>query len=131
MQRELNKAGPGKVWQVLRPIIGSKKETAIPNVTPDALNDYYVSIGPTTAASVPQPTEPVPIRLPRVTTGGFRPQPTDIETLNHLLLHMKASNSTGADGVSIKMLQQFCWGMGHVLLDVINSSLTTNCVPDS
>ncbi|KAF0294300.1 hypothetical protein FJT64_007999 [Amphibalanus amphitrite] len=27
-QRELDKAGPGSVWRVLRPIIGSKKETA-------------------------------------------------------------------------------------------------------
>ena len=29
LQRELAKAGPGNVWRVLRPIIGSKKEAAV------------------------------------------------------------------------------------------------------
>ena len=60
LQRELVKAGPGNVWRVLRPIIGSKKEAGVPSATPDALNDYYVSIGPATAASVPRPTTPTP-----------------------------------------------------------------------
>lgn len=95
--------GPGKVWQVLRPIIGSKTETAVPNVTPDALNEYYVSIGPTTAASVPEPADPAPIRLPRVTSSGFKPRPIDIETLSQLVMDMKPSNSTGVDGVSVNM----------------------------
>ncbi|KAF0314184.1 hypothetical protein FJT64_015364 [Amphibalanus amphitrite] len=115
MQRELTKAGPSKVWQVLRPIIGCKKEAAVPNATPDALNDYYVGIGLTTAASVPKPAVPVPIRLPRVTTSGFRPQPIDIETLGQLLLNMKPSNSTGIDGVSVNMLQKFFWVNGAAL----------------
>ncbi|KAF0301764.1 RNA-directed DNA polymerase from mobile element jockey [Amphibalanus amphitrite] len=129
IQQELAKAGPSKVWRVLRPIIGNKKEVSVPNATPDALNDYYVNIGPSTAASVPQPATPVPIRLPRVTTSGFRPQPIDIESLGQLLMHMKPSNSTGIDGVSVSMFQKFYWGMGHVLLDILNSSLTTNSVP--
>ena len=27
------------------------------------------------------------------------------------------------------MLQQFCWGVGHVLIEIINSNLTSNSVP--
>ncbi|XP_043197602.1 uncharacterized protein LOC122368051 [Amphibalanus amphitrite] len=129
INRELAKAGPSKVWRVLRPIIGSKKEAAVPSATPDALNDYYVSIGPITAASVPPPTVPVPVRLPRVTTSRFRPQPIDMDTLGLLLLHMKPSTSTGNDGISVSMFRTFFWGMGHVLLDIVNSSLTTSNVP--
>ena len=133
MQRDLTKAGPNKVWRVLRPIIGCRKEVAVPNATPDALNYYYVSTGPATAASVPsqQSRCRLPTRLPRITASEFRPKPIDIETLDQLLPHMRPSNSTGIDGVSVSMLQMFFWGMGHVLLDVINSSLTSNTVTDT
>ena len=128
-QRELDKAGPGSVWRVLRPIIGSKKETAVPSATPDALNDYYVSIGPATAASVPRPAAPVPVRLPRVTTSGFRPQPIDLDTLCLVLWSMKPSRATGLDGISVDMFRRYFWGTGQVLLDMINTSLVTCQVP--
>ncbi|XP_043234147.1 uncharacterized protein LOC122387763 [Amphibalanus amphitrite] len=127
-QRELDKAGPGSVWRVLRPIIGSKKETAVPSATPDALNDYYVSIGPATAASVPRPAATVPVRLPRV-TSGFRPQPIDLDTLCLVLWSMKPSRATGLDGISVDMFRRYFWGTGQILLDMINTSLVTCQVP--
>ena len=129
LQSELAKAGPGGVWRVLRPVIGSKKEAAVPSATPDALNDYYVSIGPATAASVPRPAAPVPVRLPRVTTSSFRPQPIDIDSLCLILFAMKPSTATGIDGISVDMFRRYFWGMGHVLLDIVNTSLETSQVP--
>ena len=131
-QRELAKGGRASLWRALSPVIGKKKTVSEPpNITPDALNDYYVTIGPATAASVPQATAPVHTRLPRVTTGAFRAQPVDFDTLLAVLLSMKPSKSTGNDGVSISMLQKYVFGIGEVLLDVINSSLHTGHVPAS
>ena len=129
LQSQLAKGGPGSVWRVLRPIIGSKKEAMAPSATPDALNNYYVSIGPATAASVPRPTTPVPVRLPRVTTASFKPHPIDIDTLCLILWSMKPSAATGVDGISVDMFRRFFWGIGRVLLDVVNASLTTQQVP--
>ena len=129
LQRELAKAGPGNVWRVMRPIIGSKKEATVPSATPDALNDYYVSIGPATAASVPGPATPVPVRLPRVTSSGFKPTPIDIDTLCLILSSMKPSSATGVDGISVDMFRKFFWGAGHILLDMVNTSITARQVP--
>ena len=131
-QREIDRRGRSGLWRALTPIIG-KKQTASepPNITPDALNNFYVTIGPTTAASVPAPTAPVHIRLPRVTSGSFKVQPIDIDTLLVTLLSMKPSNSTGNDGVSVAMLQKFSQGIVDVLLDIVNASLHTGQVPAS
>ena len=38
---------------------------------------------------------------------------------------MKASPSTGVDGISVAMLQKFFAGFGDILLDVVNSSMHT------
>ena len=97
----------------------------------DALNDYYVSVGPTTAASVPRPDSALPIRLPRVTSGSFKVQAVDIDTLYATLLNMKGSNSAGSDGFSVYMAQRFFSGIGYALLDVVNSCLTTCVIPSS
>ena len=131
INREIAKAKPHNTWRVLRPLIGQKlKQTSAPNITPDALNNYYISIGPTTAASVTRPNSPLPIRLPRVTSSSFRVQAIDMDTLFATLLGMKSSNSTGLDGVSIHMAQMFFEGIGHALLHIVNSCLTTNVVPN-
>ena len=44
---------------------------------------------------------------------------------------MKPSTATGIDGISVDMFRRFFWGMGHVLLDVVNSSLTSRQVPEA
>lgn len=64
-----------------------------------------------------------------MTSGGFKVQPINLDTLHATLLGMKASSSTGIDGVNVAMLQKFFAGFGDVLLDVLNSSLHTGIVP--
>ena len=132
VQRELASAGRNGMWRTLRPIIGHKQQkTSVPNIAPDTLNDYYVSVGPTTAASVPKLDSVLPVRLTRVTSGSFQVHTVDIYTLYATLLSMKSSNSTGTHGLSIYMVQQFFRGIGHVMLNVINSCLTTCVIPSS
>lgn len=64
---QLREAGPARMWTVLRPVIGAGKSAtaAAPACTPEALNAYYVSVGPTTAASVPAPLLRTPVCMYR------------------------------------------------------------------
>ena len=108
---------------MLRLVIGSE-EAATPSET-QALNDFYVSIGPATAASVPRSATPVPVRLSRVTTSIFKPQPIDIGTLCLILAVMKPSTATGIDRIRVDMFRRYIWGMRHILLDIVNTSIIT------
>ena len=132
LQQRLAEAGPRRVYRVLAPIIGSKKATgAVPNVTPDAINDYFVNVGPTTAASVIAPANPPPIRLPRVPSCGFKVSPISSDDLCITLGSMKNSSSVDSTGFSVALFQKFFFGLQYVLRDIINSSLITGLVPDS
>ncbi|XP_043210812.1 uncharacterized protein LOC122375471 [Amphibalanus amphitrite] len=128
---ELARSGRAALWRVLRPVIGRKQQQqcTVPNITPDALNDYYVTVGPSTSASVPAPATPVTTVLPRVLTCSFRVGPVSMDELYSALMSMKPSSSTGLDGISVHMLQRCFTGLSHTLLDVVNSSLSSGCVP--
>ena len=112
------------------PIIGRKQQQCeIPRITPDALNNYYVTVGSSTAASVPVATDSVLTRLTRVSTCAFEVRQININMLYATLASMKPSNATGVDGISVCMLQKFFVSVGFVLLDVVNASLATGAVP--
>ena len=131
VHRRINQSSRSSIWRCLRPIIGGGRSSVItvPGVQPDTLNRYFVGVGPTTAASVPPPSRNVPMLLPRVMTCCFRVCPVTLESLRYTLANMKASKSCGTDGISVDMFQKCFHGIGHVLLDVVNSSLTSASVP--
>ena len=131
LQQQLARGEPSSMWRVLRPVIGSKKDSSIMSITAEALNDYYVSVAPDIAATVPAPTGPVLIRLPRVNAGGLKVQPITMETLWTIVQGMKSSSFEGTDGLSVKMVQNFFLGFGHILHDLVNASLVTGRVPSS
>ena len=128
---QLQDAGPSRMWTVLRPVVGTAKNniTVTPACTPDTLNSYYVGVGPSTVASVPVPATPLSVRIPRVLSCTFRVQAVTYESLYGFINCMKGSSFLGLDGISIDMIKRFFYGMGHVLLDVINCSLETGLVP--
>ena len=80
---------------------------------------------------MPAPTRPIPVRLPRVSTENFKVQPITMETLWAIVQSMKPSSFERLDGLSVKMVQKFFTGIGHILLDTVNSSLITGSVPSS
>ncbi|KAF0296825.1 RNA-directed DNA polymerase from mobile element jockey [Amphibalanus amphitrite] len=132
LQEQLTRAGPGSLWRVLRPIIGSnKKHSTLEGITADALNDFYVSVAPRLAATVLAPSRPVHVRLPRVCTEGLRVQPVTMEALWGIIQGMKPSSFEGPDGLSVKTIQTFFDGFGHIVLDLVNASLETGTVPAS
>ena len=130
LERECRKAGPAKMWRVLKPVIGDNKGTRdVPRVTPNALNVFFSQIGQTTSSGVPGPSQPMSALLPRVHTCGFSVDTVDIDTLMTVIHGMKPSSSTGVQGISVQMFQKFFYGVGPVLLNVINFSLSSGEVP--
>ncbi|XP_043200922.1 uncharacterized protein LOC122369881 [Amphibalanus amphitrite] len=128
---QLREAGPTRMWSVLRPVIGSGKGTAAapPACTPDALNECYVRVGPTTAASVPAPQTAIPSLLPRVMSCVFRLHSVGLDTLYSIVSSMNKSSHTGLEGVSVDMFRRFFHGAGPALVDIVNCSLETGIVP--
>ena len=61
----------------------------------------------------------------------FKVNTVDIDTLRAVVFNMKPSTSTGIHGISVQMLQKLFNGIGHVLLNIVNSSLTKSEVPAS
>ena len=119
------------MWRCLRSVVGGNRSGSYsaPTVHPDDLNRHFVSVGPATAATVPPPSRVVPVLLPRVMTCSFVVRPVTLESLMYTMAGMKASKSCGADGIRVHMYKECFRGIGHVLLDLVNSSLATGAVP--
>ena len=133
IHRRITEAGRGSMWRCLKPVIGGGKSaaSAVPAVNCDALNRHFVSVGPATARTVPVPSRVVPAFLPRVLTCSFKVSPVTLESLMYSLGNLNPSKSSGIDGISVNMYQKCFYGIGHILLDLVNSSLTTGVVPQA
>ena len=131
IHRRITEAGRGSMWRCLRPVIGGGKSRsiAVPAVDCNVMNRHFVSVGPTTASTVKQPTRAVSVRLPRVLTCSFCVNPVTLESLMYTLGSLNSSRSFGKDGVSVYLYQKCFYGMGHILLDLVNSSLRSGNVP--
>ena len=87
---------------MLRPIIGPKKDDkcGTPNCTADAHNAYYVSVGPTTAASVPALQTVLSVIVPRVLSCTFHVGTVNADTLYGTIQNVKLSSFLGLDGIT-------------------------------
>ena len=121
------------MWRCLRSIVGSGRSNAssAPILHPDDLNRHFVSVGPNTAATVPVPNRVVPVLLPRVMTCSFKVGPITLDSLFLTIAGMKSSKSCGIDGISVQMYKKCFYGIGCILLDLVNSSLSTGTVPQA
>ena len=133
IHRRIVESNRSNMWRCLKSVVGGSQSSsvAVPLVHPDVLNHHFVGVGPATAYTVPPPTRTVPALLPRVLTCSFRVQPVSLESLKYTVASMKSSKSCGIDGISVYMYQKCYHGMGHVILDLVNSSLTTGSVPQA
>ena len=69
IHRRIQEEGRGAMWRVIRPVVGiGRADRRLPNVTPDELNRFFVSVGPRVAGEVRDLGEiaDLPCRLPRV-----------------------------------------------------------------
>ena len=130
IRKQISEAGHSGMWRCVRSIIGSKMgASATPNIHPDALNDYFVKVGPMTAAGVPNRCATLPVRLPRVKTCSFKVHPVSLDELFAAMSTMNPTTSCGLVEISARLLRMSFSDTSCPLLDVINSSLVSGTVP--
>ena len=132
IRERLRDGGPSSVWRSVRPVVAGKKDGAVrPDVDVDALNRYFVNIGPRTVAQIDRSGPDLPVRLPRVSTGRFALRTIGLGELRRVLARMKSSTSAGVDGLCIKFIKMCLPSVGSCILRIVNTSLRTGTVPDS
>ena len=130
----VGRQGPASIFRNVRQVIEGRRSTRVaPEATPTELNEYFVGVGPLVAAEVRDRGEPLqlPCRLPRVGACAFSLSSISLQSLRSVLFSMKISSATGSDGVSIRILKLCFDAIGHVLLFILNSFLTTCEFPAS
>ena len=137
----VERQGPASIFRNVRQVIEGRKSAmrVVPEATPDELNEFFVGVrgcfvgGPRVAGDVLARGEPLllPCRLPRVGACAFTLQPISLPGLRSILFSMKNSASSGSDGICIRILKQCFGSIGHVLLYLVNSCLTSCEFPAS
>ena len=127
--------GPATMFRNISQIIEGKKSTqrVVPEATPDELNEYFVGVGPRVAGEVRARGVPLdlPCRLPRVGACAFSLKLMTVDSLRPILFSMKNSGACGADGISIKVIKLCFESIGHVILHILNTCLTSCEFPES
>ena len=133
IHQRIAESNRSNMWRCLRSVVGGSRSSSFsaPDVNPDDLNRHFVGVGPATAITVPPPVRVVPVLLPRVMTCSFRVRPVTLESLMFTIASMKSSKSCGIDGISVHLYKEFFRGIGHILLDIVNSSLASGAVPQA
>ena len=130
--RRVNEQGPTTIFRNIRQIIEGKKfaQRAVPEATPDELNEYFVGVGPRVAREVRDKGEPplLPCRLPRVGACSFTLEPISLDSLHSILFSMKNSGACGSDGICIRILKLCFDAIGHVLLHIIKVKVKVKVV---
>ena len=130
----IREQGRSSVWKSTKDIVGSKRPNVqtLPSASPDALNDFFVGVGPRVAAELDRygPAPSLPTRLPRVGACAFSLHPISLNSLHKVLFSMRNSRARGDDGICIRTLKLAFSAIGHVLLHIINLCVTTNDIPD-
>ena len=132
VRRQIREEGRGSMWKVIRSTVDSgKSDRKLPDVTPDRLSDYFVSVGPRVANEVRAAggRRDVPCRLPRVSACAFQLAPLTLSELRAIVYGMSGSAACGEDGVSILLVRRSFEAIGTVFLHLVNSSVSLSEVP--
>ena len=132
LDRRLRQAGPGAMWRTVQPIVAPKRSaSSTPSADAEALNRYFVEVGPRTARQVDASGPELPVRLPRVATGGFSVSPICPADLRRVVGRMRSSTACGADGLCVRFVKLCMSSLSHVITHIVNTSLLSNHVPRS
>ena len=105
----------------------------LPTASADDMNSFFVNVGPTVTSELEAlgPPPSLPTRLPRVGACSFTLHPISLSALHRIIFSMRNSPARGADGLCIRILKLAFSSIGHVLLFLVNSCITTNDIPSS
>ena len=135
LQNEISERGVNKVWQSIKSVIAGKKDgpNIQPDLSPDDLNSFFVSVGPRIAAelSTQNTYTGLNVRLPRVGACSFKPRAITLGELGHTVFSMRNSAARGTDGICIRMLKACFQTIGDIILHIINISITRSDIPNS
>ena len=104
-----------------------------PQLSPKALNEFFVSVGPRVTAELAGGSGDAggQTRLQRVGAFVFAVSHTTLDTLSGVLGTMRDSPACGSDGVVVRALKAGFPAVGHVILHIINSCITQSDYPPS
>ena len=129
----ITEQGRGSVWRNARDIVGDKKcvSQVPPSVSPDAMNSFFVDVGPRVAAELRSqgPPPELPALLPRVGACALRPDPINLRSLHQIISSMRNSPARGSDGLCIRIFKLAFNSIGHVLLYLVNACILSNDIP--
>ena len=136
IETRIREQGPHTVWRNIRSVVAGKRvgREVAPQLTPQNLNEFFVSVGPRVAAEIASETDGavgLACRLPRVGACGFTVHPIDIVTLGDILFSMRSSPACGSDGVCVRAFKASFPAVGYVILHIINTCLTQTDYPPS
>ena len=128
--RRIIDQGPTSVYRNIRQIIGSNKGTSVtPEVGADALNEYFVGVGPSVAREIAEsgtPAGTLTCRVPRVGACAFTVSTIDYDTLKKTIGGMRNTSACGLDGLCIRVIKLCFEAIGVPLLNIVNTCLA-NC----
>lgn len=134
MERRIREEGLNSIWRAAKSAVGSKTaERKLPGVSPDCMNEYFVSVGPRVADEVRDTgeTPDLPCRLPRVGACALELSPLTLSELRDIVFHMNGSATCGGDGISIQMIRISFDTIGMIFLHLVNSSISLSETPSA
>ena len=141
---ELHKHNMKKMWGTLNNLLGRNRKQKLPEffknkdgikVTDSSaiasyFNDFFTNIGSSLADRIPPPDPNFtsPLKSFNMPSTMFL-APTSSDEVDKLVKKMKASTTTGHDGISSSLLKAVLPEINSTLIHIFNLSLSTGVVP--
>ena len=141
---ELHKHNMKKMWGTLNNLLGRNRKQKLPDffknndgikVTDSSaiasyFNDFFTNIGSSLADRIPPPDPNFtsPLKSFNIPSTMFL-APTSSDEVDKLVKKMKASTTTGHDGISSSLLKAVLPEINSTLIHIFNLSLSTGVVP--
>ena len=138
IQRRVEEAPPSALWRQLRPVIAPKRGApAQPeNLTADDINRYFTTVGEETHQAVfstfqESGRRALAPRLPRVHSDALQLVPITLEELRRIIYKLPHKTSAADGVIDIRLIKIAFPIIGRILLQIINTSIVSETVPDS
>ena len=139
---QLNTKNTKKIWENLRNIVPSKsKNTDINNIKTEegiksnpydianALNEYFSTIGPKLAESIPKGNDNDIMTSDQSIINKFNFSQIDEEYIYNQLHKLSSNKATGNDEIPCKLIKLAINSILAPITYIVNLSLTTGCFP--
>ena len=138
---ESSRSNTNSIWNIIKDLLGKKKATCSkiidngieitdPNIIAESFNEYFTNIGPTLASSI-NTNDNFTQYLPQPSNNSLFFSPTSQHEIITIVKSLKASKSSGYDGLSVSLLKQIIHFIAPPLEYIFNNSLNSGRYPNS